>query len=89
VKSNIAEAVSGPVEEAVQVIGGKWKLLVLRSFLLNGPRRYNELLGTVTAISQPTSQYDSRLQLIGHAGITRHYNYNRPKYEQMEKTVAA
>src|ERR1700755_1506745 len=41
-----------PVEEAIQVIGGKWKLLVLRSLLLNGPQRYNELLRTVTAISQ-------------------------------------
>jgi len=41
-----------PVEEAIQIIGGKWKLLVLRSLLLNGPQRYNQLLGTVTAISQ-------------------------------------
>ena len=41
-----------PVEEAIQVIGGKWKLLILRSLLLNGPQRYNQLLGTVTAISQ-------------------------------------
>lgn len=41
-----------PVEEAIQIIGGKWKLLVLRSLLLNGPQRYNELLKTVTAISQ-------------------------------------
>jgi len=40
-----------PVEKAIQVIGGKWKLLILRSLLLNGPQRYNELLGTVTAIS--------------------------------------
>jgi len=40
-----------PVEQAIQVIGGRWKLLVLRSLLLNGPQRYNELLGTVTAIS--------------------------------------
>jgi DNA-binding HxlR family transcriptional regulator len=41
-----------PVEEAIRVIGGKWKLLVLRSLLLNGPQRYNELLKTVTGISQ-------------------------------------
>ena len=41
-----------PVEEAIQIIGGKWKLLILRALLLNGPQRYNELLGTVTAISQ-------------------------------------
>lgn len=40
-----------PVEEAIQVIGGKWKLLLLRSLLLNGPQRYNQLLVTVTAIS--------------------------------------
>lgn len=40
-----------PVEEAIRVIGGKWKLLVLRSLLLNGPQRYNDLLKTVTAIS--------------------------------------
>ena len=40
-----------PVEEAIRVIGGKWKLLVLRSLLLNGPQRYNELLRSVTDIS--------------------------------------
>jgi DNA-binding HxlR family transcriptional regulator len=33
------------------VIGGKWKLLILRSLLLNGPRGYNELLASVTGIS--------------------------------------
>jgi len=41
-----------PVEAAIQIIGGKWKLLVLRSLLLNGPQRYTELLASVTAISQ-------------------------------------
>lgn len=40
-----------PVEEAIHIIGGKWKLLLLRSLLLNGPQRYNELLGSVTGIS--------------------------------------
>src|SRR6516164_8622336 len=40
-----------PVEQAIQIIGGKWKLLVLRSLLLNGPQRYNDLLVTVTDIS--------------------------------------
>jgi DNA-binding HxlR family transcriptional regulator len=40
------------VEAAIQIIGGKWKLLILRSLVLNGPQRYNELLNTVTAISQ-------------------------------------
>jgi DNA-binding HxlR family transcriptional regulator len=39
------------VERAIHVIGGKWKLLVLRSLLLNGPQRYNELLASVFGIS--------------------------------------
>jgi DNA-binding HxlR family transcriptional regulator len=42
---------SCPVETAIKIIGGKWKLLVLRSILLNGPQRYNELLSTTTGIS--------------------------------------
>jgi DNA-binding HxlR family transcriptional regulator len=40
-----------PVEQAIHFIGGKWKLLLLRSLLLNGPQRYNELLASVTGIS--------------------------------------
>jgi DNA-binding HxlR family transcriptional regulator len=40
-----------PVEAAIQVIGGKWKLLLLRFLLLNGPQRYNDLLAGVTGIS--------------------------------------
>ncbi|MFN0102232.1 MAG: winged helix-turn-helix transcriptional regulator [Bryobacteraceae bacterium] len=56
-----------PVEEAVQIIGGKWKLLVLRSLLLNGPQRYNELLGTVTAISQ--KELTRNLRELSGAGL--------------------
>jgi len=40
-----------PVERAIHVIGGKWKLLVLRSLLLNGPQGYNQLLLSVAGIS--------------------------------------
>ena len=40
-----------PVEKAINIIGGKWKMLVLRSLLLNGPQRYNDLLVSVTRIS--------------------------------------
>jgi DNA-binding HxlR family transcriptional regulator len=40
-----------PVERAIHIIGGKWKLLVLRSLLLNGPQRYNQLLVSVDGIS--------------------------------------
>jgi DNA-binding HxlR family transcriptional regulator len=51
-KVSIASKVKAcPVEQAIHVIGGKWKLLVLRSLLLNGPQGYNRLLASVTGIS--------------------------------------
>jgi DNA-binding HxlR family transcriptional regulator len=56
-----------PVEVAIHIIGGKWKLLVLRSLLLNGPQRYNELLGTVTAISQ--KELTRNLRELGDARL--------------------
>ena len=59
-----------PVEEAIQIIGGKWKLLVLRSLLLNGPQRYNELLGTVSAISP--KELTRNLRELGEAQLVTH-----------------
>ena len=56
-----------PVEEAIRIIGGKWKLLLLRSLLLNGPQRYNELLGSVTAISQ--KELTRNLRELSEAGL--------------------
>lgn len=46
-----ASVAACPVERAIQVIGGKWKLLLLRSLLLNGPQGYNQLLASVAGIS--------------------------------------
>ncbi|MGA2850613.1 MAG: helix-turn-helix domain-containing protein [Terracidiphilus sp.] len=56
-----------PVESAIQIIGGKWKLLVLRSILLNGPQRYNQLLTTVTDISP--KELTRNLRELVEAGI--------------------
>jgi DNA-binding HxlR family transcriptional regulator len=56
-----------PVEAAIQVIGGKWKLLVLRSLLLNGPQRYNEMLQTVSAISP--KELTRNLKELAEAGL--------------------
>lgn len=59
-----------PVEEAIKMIGGKWKLLVLRSLLLNGPQRYSELLTTVTAISQ--KELTRNLRELTESGLITH-----------------
>src|SRR5271165_5827539 len=73
-----------PVEEAIQIIGGKWKLLVLRSLLLNGPQRYNELLGTVTAISQ--KELTRNLRELTNAGlVTRETGESRMAHYDLTK----
>ena len=59
-----------PVEEVIRVVGGRWKLLVLRSLLLNGPQRYNELLVTVTAISAKELTRNLR-ELVNAKLVTR------------------
>ena len=56
-----------PVEEAIRVVGGKWKLLVLRSMLLNGPQRYNEMLNTVAGISP--KELTRNLRELADAGL--------------------
>jgi DNA-binding HxlR family transcriptional regulator len=40
-----------PVATCVQLIGNKWKLLIIRN-LLNGPQRFSELLKTIPGISR-------------------------------------
>jgi DNA-binding HxlR family transcriptional regulator len=60
-----------PVERAITVIGGKWKMLVLRSLLLNGPQRYNQLLASVTGIS--AKELTRNLTALARAGlVARH-----------------
>jgi DNA-binding HxlR family transcriptional regulator len=66
-----------PVEQAIKIIGGKWKLLVLRSLLLNGPQRYNQLLQSVTAISQKELTRNLR-ELTAAALVTRDAPANSP-----------
>jgi DNA-binding HxlR family transcriptional regulator len=56
-----------PVERAINIIGGKWKLLVLRSLLLNGPQRYNDLLVSVTGIS--ANELTRNLRELTRAGL--------------------
>ena len=40
-----------PVETTLQLIGDKWKVLIIRD-LLTGTKRFNELMRSVTGITQ-------------------------------------
>jgi DNA-binding HxlR family transcriptional regulator len=56
-----------PVETAINIIGGKWKLLVLRSLILNGPQGYNRLLLSVTGIS--AKELTRNLSVLADSGL--------------------
>jgi DNA-binding HxlR family transcriptional regulator len=68
-----------PVERAIGMIGGKWKMLVLRSLLLNGPQRYNELLKTVTAIS--AKELTRNLRELTNTGLVIRVAGTSPKLQ--------
>lgn len=44
-------AASCPLGLAINTIGGRWKLHILRQLLLTGPQRYNSLLGSISGVS--------------------------------------
>lgn len=47
------------VEEAMQLLGGRWRLLII-SYLVDGPKRFNELRRQVPGISQRMLTLDLR-----------------------------
>jgi DNA-binding HxlR family transcriptional regulator len=61
-----------PLDRAIRVIGGKWKMLVLRSLFVVGPQRYNSFLRTVPGISP--KELTRNLRELEHAGGWRERN---------------
>lgn len=56
VESEIGDQFFGAIEDcpldlAIRIVGGKWKLLVLRALFLSGGQRYNGLLRAIPDIS--------------------------------------
>ncbi|KTS10768.1 HxlR family transcriptional regulator [Methylobacterium radiotolerans] len=47
------------VEEAMRLLGGRWRLLIV-SYLLDGPKRFSELRRCIPAISQRMLTLDLR-----------------------------
>ena len=41
-----------PVATTVQLIGNKWKLLIIRNLVLYGKQRFSDFLKTIPAISK-------------------------------------
>lgn len=69
-----------PVATAVSIIGGKWKLLIIRN-LKERPWRFNELQRDIEGISQKVLT-DSLRQMIDDGLVYRHdYQEISPKVE--------
>lgn len=49
-----------PVATTVQLIGNKWKLLILRNLIYNGTQRFGDFLKTIPAISKKVLTDDLR-----------------------------
>jgi len=62
------KTVGCPVETAIEIIGGRWKVLILRE-LFNGTRRFSELRRALSGVSHRTLTQQLR-ELEAH-GIVR------------------
>jgi DNA-binding HxlR family transcriptional regulator len=69
-----------PVETTLQLIGDKWKVLIIRD-LLTGTKRFNELMRSVTGITQKV--LTSHLRAMEAAGLVTRTVYPEvpPKVE--------
>jgi DNA-binding HxlR family transcriptional regulator len=63
-------AATCPVESAIGVIAGRWKLLVLRSLFLGGAQRFNPLLHSIQGIS--AKELTRNLRELENAGLVEH-----------------
>lgn len=65
-EANTREMPDCPVEITLQLIGDKWKVLIIRD-LLTGTKRFNELMRSVTGITQKV--LTSHLRAMEAAGL--------------------
>lgn len=68
-KSNISGC---SVEEAMRLLGGRWRLLIA-SYLIDGPRRFNDLRRDMPGISQRSLTLD--LRVLEEAGLVKRTVY--------------
>src|SRR5262245_29989278 len=70
-----------PVARALDVIGEKWSLLILRDLFRKGPQRFQELEAGLPGVAPNT--LSARLKMLEAQGVvaTRLYEHHPPRYE--------
>ena len=72
-----------PVARALDVVGEKWSLLILRDLFLKGPLRFQAFEESLTGIAPNT--LSARLKSLEAQGVieTRLYERHPPRYEYL------
>jgi DNA-binding HxlR family transcriptional regulator len=70
-----------PVARTLEIIGERWTILILRDLMLRGPRKFQDLLVSLTGISPNT--LSARLKTLEDNGIVerRFYEDHPPRAE--------
>src|SRR5260370_23052406 len=64
----------GPAARTLEIIGERWTILILRDLILDGPRKFQDFLGSLSGISPNT--LSARLKTLEDNGVIE-----RPFYE--------
>ena len=76
-----------PVARTLDIVGERWTLLILRDLLRQGPRRYQDLMDSLTGIG-PNTLSDRLKTLEAHGLIERRFYERHPpraEYHLTEK----
>jgi DNA-binding HxlR family transcriptional regulator len=70
-----------PIARALDVIGEKWSLLILRDLLRKGPQRFQELEASVVGIAPNTLSARLKTLEARHVIASRLYEKHPPRFE--------
>jgi len=72
-----------PVARALDIVGERWTLLILRDLMLHGPRRFQDFQRGFDGISPNT--LSARLKTLKDAGVIerRFYDHHPPRAEYL------
>jgi DNA-binding HxlR family transcriptional regulator len=75
-----------PVARALDIIGERWTMLILRDLMLDGPRRFQDFQRNLAGISPNT--LSARLKTLEEAGVIerRFYDQHPPRAEYLLTT---
>ena len=72
-----------PVAQALDIIGERWSLLILRDLILFGPRRFQDFQDSLDGIAPNT--LSKRLKLLEEKGVVmrEYYEKHPPRAENL------